>query len=134
MHFSTNFWRKSCSNRDSATRSRPGRRRAATSRTPRPRAGRLDVRTLVPPEATCRLRRAFPMRAPRGSSESSRGHARRAVPAQSTPRSLYYGGISTVNATSPVRFSPIKVAHFAPPRAQHRRSHRSTAPAMAGRR
>jgi hypothetical protein len=45
MHFRTNFWRKSCSNRGSAKRCRPERA------TPRPRTRSLGVRARAPPNS-----------------------------------------------------------------------------------
>jgi hypothetical protein len=72
MHFSTNFWRKSCSNSGSAKRCRP--ERAAPRRCARPHARFLGIRARAPPDApppklACRPR---PTRLPPGPRHAPR--------------------------------------------------------------
>jgi hypothetical protein len=107
MHFSKKFWRKSCSNRGLATRSRPGRCHAATSRAPRAARGHPPTEAHLPhvpaPRGTLNPARHAPPRCHAIPTPCAR---RTAGPSVALPyarqlRSLYHGRIFAVTPSSP---------------------------------
>jgi hypothetical protein len=125
LHFSTNFWRKSYSNRGSATRFQASwrsapRRRATPARRSSPRSfprptrapRRIESRA---PRASPLLRRTCAVRAADRRSVRGPGRTRAGRGAS------WYGDIFAVTTTSSLSRPYLRSAAF-PPRARHRRS------------
>jgi hypothetical protein len=121
MHFSTNFWRKSCSNRGSATRLRVSRRSAPRRRAPPPEA----TADRGAPSPGSRTPRHIKPPTPRVSPSPRRTDIVRPLYARRS-RPTYHGCISAVTPSSP-RPRPYLPPAF-PPRTRNHRSRRPPRP------